>query len=85
MTWLDIFVLYLYGLKWLAIGVMVVLFIFGLDALFIDCYYWIRNLYRKLTIYRKFDYSDPETQVNANAESPADLASIWFHAGGYVS
>ncbi|WP_258807721.1 glycosyl transferase family protein [Pseudidiomarina sp. CB1] len=81
MTWFDVFVLYLYGLKWLAIGVMVVLFIFGVDDLFIDCYYWIRNLYRKLTIYRKFDYSDPDKLLNEPEKPLAIMVPAWHEVG----
>ncbi|MFC0446177.1 glycosyl transferase family protein [Pseudidiomarina halophila] len=81
MSWFDIFVVYLYGLKWLAIAVMVILFVFGLDDLFIDFYYWIRNLYRKLTIYRKYDYSDPD-KLLAEPEKPlAIMVPAWQEVG----
>ncbi|MGQ4277310.1 glycosyl transferase family protein [Pseudidiomarina sp. E22-M8] len=81
MSWFDIFVFYLYGLKWLAIAVMVILFVFGLDDLFIDFYYWIRNLYRKLTVYRKYDYSDPD-KLLAEPEKPlAIMVPAWHEVG----
>lgn len=81
MTWFDVFVFYLYGLKWLAIAVMVILFIFGLDDLFIDTYYWIRHLYRKLTVYRKYDYSDPD-KLLAEPEKPlAIMIPAWQEVG----
>ncbi|RUO63150.1 glycosyl transferase family protein [Pseudidiomarina insulisalsae] len=81
MTWFDVFVLYLYGLKWLAIVVVVILFIFGLDDFFIDCYYWVRHLYRKLTVYRKYDYSDPD-KLLAEPEKPlAIMIPAWREVG----
>ncbi|MBY6064180.1 glycosyl transferase family protein [Pseudidiomarina sediminum] len=81
MTWFDAFVMYLYGLKWLAIVVMVLLFIFGIDDLFIDLYYWTRRIYRKLTIYRKHDYADPD-KLLAEPEKPlAIMVPAWQEMG----
>lgn len=81
MTWFDAFVMYLYGLKWLAIVVMVLLFIFGIDDLFIDLYYWTRRIYRKLTIYRKHDYAAPD-KLLAEPEKPlAIMVPAWQEMG----
>lgn len=81
MTWFDVFVLYLYGLKWLAIFVMVVLFLFGLDDLFIDFYYWVRWIYRKLTVYRKYDYADPDKLLNEPEKPLAIMVPAWQEVG----
>lgn len=81
MTWFDVFVLYLYGLKWLAIFVMVVLFVFGIDDLFIDFYYWVRRIYRKLTVYRKYDYADPDKLLNEPEKPLAIMVPAWQEVG----
>ncbi len=54
MDWLvDYFSTYLYGLKAIAIFLAILLFISGIDDLFIDVVYWVRRFWRANTVYRK--------------------------------
>lgn len=60
--WLiDAFSTYLYGLKLIAVVLAIIILISGLDDIFIDMVYWVRRLWRSLTVYsrnRRFDYHD---------------------------
>lgn len=50
--WLiDLFAIYLYGLKCIAVVLAVIILISGLDDLFIDIVYWSRRAWRALTVY----------------------------------
>ncbi len=45
MSWfVDAFATYLYGLKVIAIGLACLIFISGLDDLFIDIVFWLRRI-----------------------------------------
>lgn len=55
MSWLDLFTGYLYVLKSIAIVIAVVIFISGLDDLFIDLFYWGRRTWRALTVYSRHE------------------------------
>lgn len=49
--WLvDGFATYLYGLKLIAIAVAIAMLVSGVDDLFIDIVYWLRNAWRRLTV-----------------------------------
>lgn len=52
--WLvDLFSIYLYAMKMIAIVVGIIIAISSLDDLFIDLVYWCRHLWRSLFIYRR--------------------------------
>ena len=55
MSWLDLFTGYLYVLKSIAIVIAVVIFISGLDDLFIDLFYWGRRAWRALSVYSRHE------------------------------
>ena len=60
--WLiDAFSLYLYGLKYLALALAVIILVSGLDDLFIDVVYWLRRVWRALTVYGRHKRFDPKT------------------------
>ena len=74
--WLvDFISLYLYGLTYVAIGLAVIIFISGLDDLFIDIVYWSRKTWRALTVYRKHPYLD-HRELYKTAEKPLAILSI---------
>ena len=80
--WLvDAFSLYLYGLRSLALALAVVIFISGLDDLFIDVVYWTRRLWRALTVYRRHERFDSAT-LNQEEEKPlAIMVPAWQEHG----
>lgn len=52
--WLiDIFSFYLYFLKGVALTLAVIILVSGLDDLFIDAAYWVRRLWRAVTVYSR--------------------------------
>ena len=80
--WLvDYISLYLYGLMYVAIGLAVIIFISGLDDLFIDIVYWSRKTWRALTVYRKHPYLD-HRELYKTAEKPlAIMVPAWQEHG----
>lgn len=64
------------GLGWIAAGVNVVIFISCVDDAFIDAYYWIRELYRALTVRRKY----PPLRTAALKEKPEQPLAIMIPA-----
>lgn len=55
MEWLlDLFSTWLYGLKFIAIALAIMMLISGLDDLFIDVVYWLRRVKRSLSVYRRY-------------------------------
>ncbi|MGV8804760.1 MAG: cyclic di-3',5'-guanylate-activated glycosyltransferase NfrB [Polaromonas sp.] len=52
--WLiDAFSLYLYGLKYVALVLAIVILVSGVDDLFIDVVYWMRRMWRAVRIYSR--------------------------------
>jgi adsorption protein B len=81
MTFLDIFILYLLGLKWVLIALMVVLALCGIDDLIIDISYWVRHGWRKLTTYKKFARKEAK-ELFAKEEQPlAIMVPAWQEHG----
>ncbi|MCC5878583.1 MAG: phage adsorption protein NrfB [Idiomarina sp.] len=78
---LDIFVVYLYVLKYISIGLLVLMFVFGMDDLFIDIYYWIRTFIRRVTIYRKQPRADSKRLYAAKQRPIAIMVPAWNEVG----
>ncbi|MDR6985056.1 adsorption protein B [Rheinheimera pacifica] len=81
MNLIDITAIYLYVLKNISLVLLVLLLFFALDDLFIDCYYWLRRLWRGLTIYRNRSVFD-EQQLYFCKEKPlAIMIPAWQEVG----
>jgi bacteriophage N4 adsorption protein B len=80
--WLiDFYSMYLYGLMYVAIGLAGIIFISGLDDLFIDIVYWSRQTWRAMTVYRKHPYLD-HNELYKTAEKPlAIMVPAWQEHG----
>ncbi|MGE8149743.1 cyclic di-3',5'-guanylate-activated glycosyltransferase NrfB [Pseudomonas vancouverensis] len=77
----DFFAYVLFGLKYLAITLALLMFILGLDDLFIDIVYWGRKLIRRWRIYEKFKRADEE-RLYSIAEKPlAIMVPAWNEVG----
>lgn len=81
MSWLEWFTLYLHGLRALVIVVAVVILVSSLDDLFIDIAYWVRRIWRALTVYARHPRMTPEA-LRAVPERPlAILVPAWQEHG----
>lgn len=79
--WVDFFAYVLFGLKYVAIALALLMFFLGLDDLFIDLVYWGRKLIRRWRIYEKFDRADEE-RLYTIAEKPlAIMVPAWNEVG----
>jgi adsorption protein B len=77
----DIFATYLYGLKFIAVTLAVVLLISALDDLIIDLVYWLRRAWRAATVYRAHDRLDYRA-LYIPAEKPfAIMVPAWHETG----
>lgn len=80
--WLiDFIALYLYGLMYVAIVLAVIIFISGLDDLFIDIVYWSRQTWRVLTVYRKHPHLDYRELYKAEEKPMAIMVPAWQEHG----
>lgn len=81
MNVIDFVALYLFLLKYVSVVLLVMLLAFALDDVFIDGYYWLRRLWRGLTIYRKRAVFD-EQQLYFCKEKPlAIMIPAWQEVG----
>ncbi|MBV7476321.1 cyclic di-3',5'-guanylate-activated glycosyltransferase NrfB [Pseudomonas sp. PDM31] len=77
----DFFAYVLFGLKYVAITLALLMFILGLDDLFIDIVYWSRKFIRRWRIYEKFRRADEE-RLYSIAEKPlAIMVPAWNEVG----
>lgn len=82
MNWfVDIFATYLYGLKYIAIALAIMMLISGLDDLFIDIAYWTRRLKRALTVYRKYPRMDYRELYKPDEKPLAIMVPAWNETG----
>ena len=79
--WVDFFAYVLFGLKYVAIALALLMFLLGLDDLFIDLVYWSRKLIRRWRVYEKFERAD-EQRLYTIAEKPlAIMVPAWNEVG----
>ncbi|MDH0097291.1 cyclic di-3',5'-guanylate-activated glycosyltransferase NrfB [Ectopseudomonas hydrolytica] len=77
----DLLAYLLYGLKYLAILLAALMFLLGLDDLFIDLMYWGRALIRRFRIYSGHSRAD-EKLLYGTAEKPlAIMVPAWHEVG----
>ncbi|QCT20388.1 phage adsorption protein NrfB [Jejubacter calystegiae] len=82
MSWfVDAFATYLYGLKVIAIGLACLMFISGLDDLFIDIVFWLRRIKRALTVYRKHKPMDYRELYKPDEKPLAIMIPAWNETG----
>lgn len=82
MDWnIDIFATYLYGLKFVAIALAILMLISGLDDLFIDIVYWARHFIRRWTIYRQRGHMEYKTLYELEEKPLAIMVPAWRETG----
>lgn len=78
---IDFFSIYLYLLRYISLVLLVILLVFALDDAFIDVYYWLRRVWRGITVYRKRSVFD-ERQLYIRKEQPlAIMIPAWQEVG----
>lgn len=78
--WVDVVAVYLYALKYIAIGVALIIFILGIDDLVIDVAYWLRRIWRGLRVYRRYPKADARV-FDPDREQPiAIMVPAWHEA-----
>ncbi|MDN7142484.1 phage adsorption protein NrfB [Pseudomonas sp. JQ170] len=81
LAFIDFLTYVLFGLKLLAITLAALMFLLGLDDLFIDLVYWGRKLIRRFRIYDKYEKAD-EKRLFEVAEKPlAIMVPAWNEVG----
>lgn len=81
MWWLDYFTAYLYVLKAIAIGLAVVIFVSGLDDLFVDVVFWVRRVFRALTVYTRYPRMSAEDLDDTEEKPLAIMVPAWQEHG----
>lgn len=79
--WVDVLTYVLYGLKWLAIILASLMFLLGLDDLFIDIVYWTRKLFRAFRIYDKHARADEKRLFEVPEKPLAIMVPAWNEVG----
>lgn len=81
MNVIDIVTVYLYVLRYISLVLLIVLLVFALDDVFVDLYYWLRRLWRGITVYRNKPVFD-EQQLYIHKEKPiAIMIPAWQEVG----
>jgi adsorption protein B len=81
MEWIEIFANYLYGLRYIAITLMILMLFFAIDDFFVDLYYWIRRVWRALFVYRKRATFDEEDLIKIKEKPLAIMVPAWQEVG----
>lgn len=71
----------LFGLKLLAIVLASLMFLLGLDDLFIDLIYWLRKLIRRFRIYDKYARADERRLFEVPEKPLAIMVPAWHEVG----
>lgn len=72
--------IYWFAVKLILIGTAVVIFVSGLDDLFIDLCYWTRRIYRSLVIYRRHPRLREEQLQSVPEQYMAIMVPAWHEA-----
>lgn len=81
MDWVEIFANYLYGLRYIAVTLMILMLFFAIDDVFVDLYYWIRRGWRALFVYRKRAGFDEKDLLKIKEKPLAIMVPAWQEVG----
>ncbi|MDB5868351.1 MAG: nfrB [Polaromonas sp.] len=80
--WLiDVFSLYLYLLKYVALALAVIIFISSVDDLFIDLVYWSRRIWRSMRVYDRYKRFDARLLHQVEEKPLAIMVPAWQEHG----
>ncbi|HMF99220.1 MAG TPA: glycosyltransferase, partial [Vicinamibacterales bacterium] len=77
----DLVATYLYGLKFIAIGLAVLMLISGVDDLIIDIVYWLRRAWRATTVYRAHERLHARALLEPAEKPLAIMVPAWRETG----
>lgn len=81
MEFIDVFGVYWFVIKYLIFFAAFVILLSSLDDFFIDVYYWVRRIWRKLTVYKKYKPFSV-VELYKNEEKPlAIMVPAWQETG----
>lgn len=81
MEFIDLFGVYWFVIKYLIYFAAFIILLSSLDDFFIDLYYWVRRVWRKLTVYSKHEPFSV-TELYKNQEKPlAIMVPAWQETG----
>ena len=78
---IDLFTSYLFGLKYIAIVLSVMMLISGIDDLFIDIIYWCRRVWRTMTVYQRHAHLDHQALYQPEEKPLAIMIPAWHETG----
>lgn len=78
---MDYFSSYLYGVKVIAMGLAILIFINGIDDLFIDVVYWFRRAWRACTLHRQPPHVRRQALYQLQEKPLAILVPAWHETG----
>jgi len=81
LAFIDFLTYVLFGLKILAIILASLMFLLGLDDLFIDLCYWCRKLIRRFRIYDKHEKADEQRLFDVPEKPLAIMVPAWNEVG----
>lgn len=80
-TVVHVFASYLYGLKYIALTLAVLMLISGLDDLLIDIAYWTRRMFRYVVFYRRRGYMEYDALYTKEEQPLAIMVPAWQETG----
>ncbi|WP_406818923.1 cyclic di-3',5'-guanylate-activated glycosyltransferase NrfB [Pseudomonas sp. KnCO4] len=81
LAFIDFLTYVLFGLKIFAIVLASLMFLLGLDDLFIDLCYWCRKLVRRFRIYDKYERADEKRLFEVPEKPLAIMVPAWNEVG----
>lgn len=81
MEWIEVFANYLYGLRYIAITLMILMLLFAIDDVLVDFYYWIRRVWRAIFVYRQRATFDEEDLIKIVEKPLAIMVPAWQEVG----
>ncbi len=81
LSFLDLFTIFLYGVKYFAISLAVIMLVSGIDDLIIDIVYWVRLPWRWLTVYHRHKRMNPEALFEPQEKPLAIMVPAWQETG----
>ncbi|MEO5607093.1 MAG: glycosyltransferase, partial [Polaromonas sp.] len=80
--WLiDAFSVYLYGLKYVALVLAIVILVSGVDDLFIDVVYWMRRMWRAARVYSRHSRFEAQALHQIDEKPLAIMVPAWQEHG----
>ncbi len=76
--WPYLFADYYQWLEYAAVAVSIIILISSIDDLFIDAWYWVREIYRSLTVKRRYQPLRPEQLRNRPEQHIAIMVPAWL-------